>query len=126
VGIQDAQDLNRAARSSQIRVVSQAFVRRVHGLACRVVQRVEAVARGVTRPVRVIGGLIRDVVRSREEPVAENTLLRQQLIVAARTVRKPRFTSFERGLLVILARDLIRRLAAENLLWGAERIAANS
>jgi hypothetical protein len=41
----------------------------------------------------VIGGLVRDMVRSREELLAENTLLRQQLIVAARTVRKPRFTS---------------------------------
>jgi hypothetical protein len=135
-----------------------------------VAKRVEAIARGVTRPVPVIGGLLRDVVRSRKELVAENTLLRQQLIVAARTVRRPRFTSFERGLFVILARlvprwrdallvvkpdtilrwhrdgfrlfwrarsrppeasaprvspetvDLIRRLAGENRLWGAERI----
>jgi hypothetical protein len=44
------------------------------------------------------------VVRSREELIAENTLLRQQLIVAARAVKKPRFIAYERGLLVILAR----------------------
>ena len=105
-----------------------------------------------------------------EELIAENTLLRQQLIVAARTVKKPRFAAHERGLLVSLARlvprwreallvvkpdtilrwhregfrlfgrarsrppeastsritpetvELIRRLADQNRLWGAERI----
>ncbi len=60
--------------------------------------------RTATRPVSVVGGLLRDVTRSREELIAENTLLRQQLIVAARTVKKPRFTAHERGLLVLLAR----------------------
>jgi putative transposase len=130
----------------------------------------EAAMRTAARPASVVGGLLRDVVRSREELIAENTLLRQQLIVAARTVKKPRFTAHERGLLVILARlvprwrdallvvkpdtilrwhregfrlfwrarsrppeasaprvspetvDLIRRLADDNRLWGAERI----
>lgn len=154
----------------RMRVVLKALVRRVHGVARRIAERVEAAVRTATRPVSVVGGLLRDVTRSREELIAENTLLRQQLIVAARTVKKLRFTGHERGLLVLLARlvprwrdallvvkpetvlrwhregfrlfwrarsgppeasaprvsqevvDLIRRLADENRLWGAERI----
>jgi putative transposase len=162
--------LEPAARSLQIRVVFRAFVRRVHGLARRTAERVEEAMQTAARPASVVGGLLWDAVRSREELMAENTLLRQQLIVAARTVKKPRFTTYERGLLVILARlvprwrdallvvkpdtilrwhregfrlfwrarsrppeasvprvspatvDLIRRLANDNRLWGAERI----
>jgi putative transposase len=68
------------------------------------VERVEAAMRIAARPASVVGGLLRDVIRSREELIAENTLLRQQLLVAARAVKKPRFTGYERGLLVILAR----------------------
>ena len=43
------------------------------------------------RPLGVAGGFIADLTRSRAELVAENTLLRQQLLVAARAVKKPRF-----------------------------------
>jgi hypothetical protein len=108
--------------------------------------------------------------RSRAELIAENVLLRQQLIVASRGVKRPGFRGYERGLLVLLARllprwrdalllvkpetvlrwhragfrlfwrrksrsagsreprlvpdviALIKRVAAENRLWGAERI----
>jgi putative transposase len=113
--------------------------------------------------------LVRDVTRSRGELVAENILLRQQLIVAARASKRPKFAAHERGMLVLLARllprwrdavllvkpetilrwqrqgfrllwrwksrqknptsklpaetsPLIRRMAEENRLWGAERI----
>jgi hypothetical protein len=51
--------------------------------------RVEAAIRTAARPASLVGGLLRDVVRSRQELIAENTLLRQQLIVAARAVKKP-------------------------------------
>jgi hypothetical protein len=126
--------------------------------------------RSATRPAALVGGLLRDLTRSREELLAENTALRQQLIVVARTTKKPRFAPHERGLLVLLASfmprwrdailvvkpdtilrwhregfrllwrarsrapvrsiprigtetiELIRRLALENRLWGAERI----
>jgi transposase InsO family protein len=114
-------------------------------------------------------GLLRDATRSREELVAENLLLRQQLIVAVRANKRPKFAVHERSLLVLLARllphwrdavllvkpetilrwhregfrllwrwksrqknptsklpaetiTLIRRMAGENRLWGAERI----
>jgi putative transposase len=67
-------------------------------------ERAQKATQSGTRPASVVGGLLRDVVRSRGELIAENTLLRQQLTVAARAVKKPRFAAYERGLLVILAR----------------------
>jgi transposase InsO family protein len=118
----------------------------------------------------VAGGLLLDLTRSKLELLTENAFLRQQLVVAARHMRKPRFRSSERALLVMLAallstwRDvlvlvkpetllrwhralfrwlwrqkskpssprgrrltrevitLIRRMACESRLWGAERI----
>jgi putative transposase len=122
------------------------------------------------RPCSIIGGLAADLLRSHVELVAENVLLRQQLIVAARKVKRPVFQPHERGLITLLAAilprwrdallvvkpetvlrwhregfrllwrwksrstmpptprvspdlvELIRRMAAENRLWGAERI----
>ncbi|HVY31890.1 MAG TPA: integrase core domain-containing protein [Polyangiaceae bacterium] len=117
----------------------------------------------------VPGGLARDTIRSRRQLIAENAFLRQQLIVANRSVKRPSLRRHERGLLALLAsiipdwRDallivkpatlvrwhqqgfrlfwrakskpqcrqpriggdvvaLIRRMATENRLWGAERI----
>ena len=110
-----------------------------------------------------------DLGRSKSELVAENALLRQQLIVLKRQVKRPTFTRTDRILLVLLARvvrtwrqallivqpdtllrwhrelfrlvwkhkskthahkpkvasetiALIRQMATENRLWGAERI----
>src|SRR3954469_6397030 len=110
-----------------------------------------------------------DLLRSRAQLLAENALLRQQLLVLRRSVARPAVTPTDRALLVLLAGHvrawgqalllvqpetllrwhragfralgrrksrpapgppplpdetiaLIRRLAAENPLWGAERI----
>jgi putative transposase len=110
-----------------------------------------------------------DVGRSKSELIAENALLRQQLLILKRQVKRPTFTRTDRILLVLLARvvrtwlqallivqpdtllrwhrelfrlfwkrkskshahkpkvasatiALIRQMAAENRLWGAERI----
>jgi putative transposase len=52
----------------------------------------------------LVAGVAGDLVRSRQELMAENTLLRQQLIVASRTVNRPKLQPHERGLLVLLAR----------------------
>jgi putative transposase len=114
-------------------------------------------------------GAATDLVRSKTELVAENALLRQQLIVLSRSTKRPRISRFDRALLVLLASRgrvrrqalvivqpatllrwhragfrllwrwrsaprsqqplvspetvaLIRRMARENRLWGAERI----
>jgi len=122
------------------------------------------------RPSPLVGDMIVDVCRSRSQLIAENALLRQQLIVASRAVKRPIFLGCERALLVLLARfvplwrsalllvkpetvlrwhregfrlwwrwrsrarrsreprlgaeiiALIRRMARDNVCWGAERI----
>jgi len=114
-------------------------------------------------------GTMIDLARSKSELVAENALLRQQLIILRRQVKRPACTKGDRMLLVLLARmvrtwkqalfivqpetllrwhrqgfqlywkyksragspqpkiseetvALIKEMAAQNLLWGAERI----
>jgi transposase InsO family protein len=49
-------------------------------------------------------GLLGDLLRSKPELVAENTLLRQQLIILRRRRKRPSFTRLDRLLLVLLAR----------------------
>ncbi len=166
--------LERRGAIGHIALVLDAFVHRFRDAMRDVVERLGAAVRTGTRPSPgpVISGLLRDVARSRRELIAENLLLRQQLVVSARRVKKPRFAAHERGLLVALAHfvpqwrdavllvrpetilrwhragfrlfwrkkstvrgrgmptrrtpsetlELIRRLAKENPLWGAERI----
>jgi len=47
--------------------------------------------RNACRPSTVTGGLIADLTRSRGELLAENAFLRQQLIFASRSVKRPGF-----------------------------------
>ncbi len=51
----------------------------------------------------MVGTLI-ELARSKSELMAENTLLRQQLIILRRHVKRPSFTTTDRLLLVLLAR----------------------
>ena len=51
----------------------------------------------------VIAGALTDLLRSKPELVAENALLRQQLVVLKRSVKRPRCTPADRTLLVLLA-----------------------
>jgi hypothetical protein len=55
------------------------------------------------RPSGVAGGFIADLTRSRAELLTENALLRQQLVVASRAIKRPTFRVHERGLLVLIA-----------------------
>src|SRR5262245_5007408 len=48
-------------------------------------------------------GAATDLVRSKPELVAENALLRQQLIILTRSTKRPRLTRADRALLVLLA-----------------------
>ena len=124
---------------------------------------------GQTHNSYSISGVLSDPTRSRSDLIAENALLRQQLIVIQRQVKRPVLTGSDRFLLVLFARftkfwkqarhivqpntllrwhrdlfrfywrlkskrkqnkpkippetiDLIRTMATENRLWGAERI----
>jgi putative transposase len=52
----------------------------------------------------LILGTLTDQVRSKSELVAENALLRQQLVILRRQVKRPSCTKTDRMLLVLLAR----------------------
>ena len=57
------------------------------------------------RPVATaVAGAARDTVRSRRELLAENALLRQQLIVLRRGVKRPAFGRADRLVMVLVAR----------------------
>jgi hypothetical protein len=49
-------------------------------------------------------GTLADLARSKSELIAENALLRQQLIMLKRQVKRPAYTKTDRILLVLLAR----------------------
>jgi len=51
----------------------------------------------------LIAGTLADLARSKSALVAENALLRQQLLVLRRSVKRPRCTPADRALLVLLA-----------------------
>jgi hypothetical protein len=77
--------------------------------------------RRLTRPVPLVTGVVGDLLRSRRELITENALLRQQLIVASRKVKRPAFQPHERGLLVLLARLVPRRRDALLLVTPGDR-----
>src|SRR5215216_274346 len=58
-----------------------------------------------TRPAAapLLTGALADLARTKPELVAENAFLRQQLIILRRQVRRPRCTTADRVLLVLLA-----------------------
>jgi hypothetical protein len=76
--------------------------------AAKLTARVTIALRNTCRSSGVAGGVMADLTRSRAELIAENAFLRQQLIVAPRSVKRPGLRGHERGLLVLLARLLPR------------------
>jgi hypothetical protein len=52
----------------------------------------------------LIAGVLSDLTRSRSDLIVENVLLRQQLIVLHRQVKRPLLTQHNRFRLVLLAR----------------------
>ena len=52
----------------------------------------------------LISGVLSDLTRSRTDLFVENALLRQQLIVLNRQVKRPQLTHHDRFLLILLAR----------------------
>ncbi len=57
-------------------------------------------------PLAVAAGAAADATRSRTALLLENALLRHQLIVLSRSVKRPRLTAADRGLLVLLTSQL--------------------
>jgi putative transposase len=81
---------------------------RVRACVSKAVARAKRAIREALRPAPVAGGLLCDVFRSRDQLLAENALLRQQLLVASRKNKRPTFRAHERGLLVFLS-SIMRR-----------------
>ena len=67
-------------------------------------RRLLTTSRPVTTPL--IAGTLADLVRSKPELLAENALLRQQLVILRRSVKRPRCTPADRALLVLLVSRL--------------------
>jgi hypothetical protein len=84
--------------------VLSSFRRRLRAAATATVQAIKSVFREATRPVARVAGFAVDLAPSRMELLAENALLRQQLILAFRNVKRPAFRPRERGVLVMLSR----------------------
>ena len=83
-----------------------ALVHRVRHLARRASSAIRRRAARLLRPATagsVVLGAAVDLVRSKEELVAENALLRQQLLVLVRSTRRPHLSGADRALLVVLA-----------------------
>jgi putative transposase len=72
------------------------------------VNTIEERAKAITKPAiySLIEDTAADLIRTKLELIAENMFLRQQLIVLERHVKRPTFTPFDRGLLVLLASRL--------------------
>jgi len=89
--------------------------------AAQAIRRRLATATRPTGATLVVGALA-DAARSRSALIAENALLRQQLVIARRSVKRPRCTPADRALLVLLAgrlcawRDALLIVQPETLL----------
>jgi hypothetical protein len=90
----------------------------------RIAERAATRARRALAPAGagVVRGMVADLTRTRQELLAENAFLRQQLLVAARRIKRARFRASDRALLVALAamfvhwRDALVLVKPETLL----------
>ncbi len=81
------------------------IVQRVKSVLKRRLHAVGTVISRMTKPVTQspVRATITDLARTKSQLLAENLLLRQQLVVLNRSVKRPRFTAADRGLFVLLA-----------------------
>jgi putative transposase len=81
--------------------VLKSLVSRVTTATRRALRRVSAVFREAPRPAAPVFGLVTDLFRPRRLLLAENVLLRQQLLVLRRQIKRPNLTAFDRAVIVI-------------------------
>jgi putative transposase len=75
--------------------------------ACKkVINRIKAQLKRLTKPATadIVGGALSDLPRSKTDLIVENAILRQQVIVLNRTVKRPQLTNGDRLRFVFLAR----------------------
>ena len=95
--------LELTAGISEIKCVFAVLGARVRAAITQTVTGVNAAVREALWPAPLVTGLARDLFRSREDLLAENAILRQQLIVASREMKQPKFRPFQRDLVVALS-----------------------
>ncbi len=84
------------------------FAHLVHHIRQAIQTSVEALRKRIaasTKPTNtsLVRGSLRDLVRTKPQLIVENALLRQQLVVLNRSVKRPHLTGSDRSLLVLLA-----------------------
>jgi hypothetical protein len=95
-----------SGRRGIIASMLRGLTRRILGVVGRALEAIRIAGRELLRPRPSVAlGLVADLCRSREQLVAENALLRQQLIVVQRHVKRPKLRSYERAIIVGLARQ---------------------
>ena len=83
-------------------------LKRLRHLARRFLAAARARVTRWTRPtpLAVTAAAAADATRSRSALLLENALLRHQLVVLSRSIKRPRLTAADRGLMVLLASRL--------------------
>ena len=86
-------------------VMSAHLLRRCLAVTRAIAQRLRQRLRRITKPATesLCAGTLADLERNKPELIAENALLRQQLIILRRGVTRPHCTHGDRALLVLLA-----------------------
>jgi hypothetical protein len=82
------------------------LAQQIKSCVVRVVRNIEQRFKQWTKPSNesLVAGTLADVTRGKGELIAENALLRQQVIILQRQTKRPQLTPRDRGLLVVLAR----------------------
>ena len=82
------------------------LAQQIKSCVVRVVRKIEQRFKQWTQPntESLVMGTLADVTRGKGELIAENALLRQQVIILQRQTKRPVLTQRDRGLLVVLAR----------------------
>src|SRR5215211_7913351 len=88
--------------------MSAHLLQRLLGAGRAAVQALRRRLLAATRPAAapLLTGTVADLARTKPELLAENALLRHQLIVQQRRIKRPRCTPADRALLVLLASRL--------------------
>jgi len=82
------------------------LAQQIRSCVANIIRKVEERFKQWTKPgtESLVEGTWADVTRSKRELIAENALLRQQVIILQRQVKRPQLTLRDRGLLVLLVR----------------------
>jgi len=91
-----------------LRKVDSAMLRQIHHQLVHFGQRIIRLLKTWTKPTthNLIGSAVIDLTRSKRDLIWENALLRQQLIVIERQIKRPTLTWRDRVVFVVLASRL--------------------